>query len=303
VIRLGMIGYSEGNGHPFSFSAIVNGYDDAAFGDAGWPVIHAYLKAQPPENFGFSGARVTHAWGQDAALTAKLCAACGIDNACTSPGEMLSHVDAVVVARDDWGSHMEFARPFLEAGKAVFVDKPLTLDPAELAWFEPFLRQGRLMTTSGLRYARELDPLRNGTAIGTVKLASGTVLNGLEKYGIHMVEALAGLAPRFSAPLTATRLDAGHEAFAYGYPDGSLFQLNCLGGAVAKTFRLSVFGDEAQFHADLHDNFTAFRRTLAAFLRMIETGRPQIDPDESLRILRLIAASSGLRPGQTVELR
>ena len=29
-VRVGMIGLSEGNGHPFSFSAILNGYDDAA---------------------------------------------------------------------------------------------------------------------------------------------------------------------------------------------------------------------------------------------------------------------------------
>ena len=28
AVRVGMIGMSEGNGHPFSFSAIINGYDD-----------------------------------------------------------------------------------------------------------------------------------------------------------------------------------------------------------------------------------------------------------------------------------
>ena len=33
TLRLGILGLSPGNGHPFSFSAIVNGYDDAAFAE------------------------------------------------------------------------------------------------------------------------------------------------------------------------------------------------------------------------------------------------------------------------------
>src|SRR5689334_24844046 len=123
VRRVGTIGLSEGNGHPFSFSAIVNGYDDAGFADAGWPVIHRYLQAQPKENFGFDGFRVSHAWTQDAELTAKLCRACRIKNACSTVEEMVSEVDAVLIARDDWETHYGLARPFLEAGKHVFVDK------------------------------------------------------------------------------------------------------------------------------------------------------------------------------------
>ena len=31
TLRLGVLGFSPGNGHPYSFSAIVNGYDDEAF--------------------------------------------------------------------------------------------------------------------------------------------------------------------------------------------------------------------------------------------------------------------------------
>jgi len=46
TLRLGILGFSEGNGHPFSFGAIVNGYDDAAFARVGWDGIHAYLRAR-----------------------------------------------------------------------------------------------------------------------------------------------------------------------------------------------------------------------------------------------------------------
>lgn len=304
VSQVGVIGFSEENGHPFSFSAIINGYDDKAFAAAGWPVIHDYLKARGPEDFGFDGFTVTHAWTQDGALTQRLCSACLIGTACSTVEDMVDAVDAVIIARDDWESHLSLAMPFLEAGKPVFVDKPLTVDPGELAAFEPHLRAGRLMSTSGLRYARELDPLRNGEGSSVksgTRLVTGTVINGLEKYGIHMIEAVAGLGGTFAEPISVSRLEADHESFAIRLSDGTLFQLNCL-GAVDKTFHLSFFGETGHRHFDLHDNFTAFRRTLAAFFDMARTGNPAIDPAQTLRLLRLLMVARELEPNEIRDL-
>jgi hypothetical protein len=304
VKRVGTIGLSEGNGHPFSFSAIINGYDDAGFAEAGWPVIHRYLQAQPRENFGFDGFRVSHAWTQDAELTGKLCRACRIDHPAHTVEEMVSEVDAVLIARDDWETHYGLARPFLEAGKHVFVDKPLTLDAKELDRLGPYLESARLMSTSGLRYARELDPLREGgmaEQLGRVKLIQGTVLNGLDKYGIHLIEAVAQLGNGLDRPQAITRLKAEHESFVLEYASGTQFTLNCL-GAVGKTFHLSFFGEKGHVHFDLHDNFTAFRRTVGSFFEMIESGRPSIEPAETLRVMDLIAKGRRLKPGQTAEI-
>ena len=62
-IRLAMLGMVDGNGHPFSWSAIINGrYDAAAMADCGFPAIPQYLAAEPPENLGIPGAQVTHVW-------------------------------------------------------------------------------------------------------------------------------------------------------------------------------------------------------------------------------------------------
>jgi hypothetical protein len=290
VIRTGIIGYSEGNGHPFSFSAIVNGYDDERFAAAGWPVIHNYLKAQSSDRFGIGDARVTCAWTQDPQLTNTLCAATRIEHTCASPEEMLGKVDAVIVARDDWESHAALAMPFLEAGLFVFVDKPLSLDDGDLARFEPYLRRGKLMSCSGLRYAAELDALRTPRPqweIGTPKLIHAAVLNGIEKYGIHMIEAVAGLQPAWGRASAIERLDTPHDAWSITLSDGTPLQLHCL-GAVGKTFHLSFYGDRGHRHFDLHDNFSAFRRTLEQFFRMVTTGTPPIDPDETLAIMRLI---------------
>lgn len=300
VGRIGIIGYSEGNGHPFSFSAIVNGYDEAGFAQAGLPVIHDYLKRQPNTNFGFEGFRVTRAWTQDPALTARLCAACKIDAAVEDPEAMIDDIDSVIIARDDWESHLMLAKPFLRAGKKVFIDKPLTLDAAELAAFRPYLEQGQLMCTSGLRYACELQAGEDHVAeIGSVRLISATVLNGLVKYGIHMIEAAAGLG--LGTPVSFTRLEATHEAYHITLSGGAIMSLNCL-GSVGKTFRMSLFGDRGHRHFDLHDNFCAFRRTLGRFLEMVKTGLPPIPAEEVLTIQTGLAAASRLAPGETVRV-
>lgn len=294
MIRIGVIGLSAGNGHPFSFSAIVNGYDDEAFAAAGWPVIHDYLRIRPPADFGIGDARVTHAWTQDPDLTRRLCAACRIANPCAAPEDMAPAVDAVLVARDDWRCHRPLAAPFLERGLPVFVDKPLSLSEDELAWFRPYLENGRLMSTSGLRYARELDPLRLPLAdwpTGEPRLVNATVLNDLAHYGVHMLDALGGLGLAPEPGVAMERLNLPHDAILLRPDAGPPVVLNCL-GAVGKTFRIDVFGAAGHAHYDLHDNFSAFRRLLITFLGMVRSGEPAIDPAETLAILAVIGRAT-----------
>jgi hypothetical protein len=302
VIRTGIVGFSEGNGHPFSFSAILNGYDEPSFAAAGWPVILDYLRRQPADRFGVGDARVTHAWTQDPDVTAKLCAACRIEHACSGVEEMLGAIDALIIARDDWESHAELALPFLRQGIPVFIDKPLTLDAKELTSFMPYLESGKLMSCSGLRYAVELDALRaSEPGTGPIRLISGAVLNGPEKYGIHLIEAVASLGGGFALPVALTRLQAPHDSFLLHYENGVPFHLDCL-GSVGKTFHLSVFGDRAHCSIDLHDNFSAFRRTLQKFFAMVQSSVPAIDPAETERIMQLLSLARTLEAGSTARL-
>jgi hypothetical protein len=300
VMKVGVIGFSEGNGHPFSFSAIVNGYDASAFAGAGWPVIDNYLRQQHAADFGFGEARVTHAWTQDPELTQRLCRSCRIETPCASAEELTASVDAVIIARDDWESHWQLAGPALERGLPVFVDKPLTLDKGELARFRPYLESGRLMSCSGLRYAPELDALRSGAMaeqLGELRLVSATVLNGMAKYGIHMIEAVVGLGLVADGPVRIERLTGPFEAARFIPGQGPIVEVNCL-GAVGRTFRLSVFGTKGHAHFDLHSNFASFRRCLFEFLEMARSGRPWIAPRETLRILDWVRTACELSPGE-----
>ena len=124
-------------------------------------------------------------------------------------------------------------------------------------------------------------------SIGSPKLVEASVLFGIEKYGIHMIEAVASLDKAWGRVSKVTRLHVPHDAWLFELSDGVPFVLHCL-GAVAKTFHVSIYGDRGHRHVDLHDNFSAFRRTMEHFFAQVKCGVPAIDPDETLAVMRLI---------------
>lgn len=288
-VRLGMLGFSPGNGHPFSFSAILNGYDPDAMRAAGWPVIADYLDRQDRGDIGLPGATVVAAWTPDSDLTAALCKASRIDRAAPSPDAMVEMVDAAIIARDDWESHLALALPFLEAGKPVFVDKPLTLSPAELTRFRPYLDRALVMTCSGMRFCRELDAIRaRPDMIGRLRLVSGTVLNDFPRYGVHLLEAAIPVLGEVPRPVSAFARDgAAHVLLETA--SGVAVSIHTL-GPTPGFFRLALFGDDGAVEVTLADNFTAFRRMLSRFVTQVRTGEPAIAPAETVAIIETVIA-------------
>ncbi len=288
VIRVGMIGLSEGNGHPFSFSSVINGFSDSGLVNSGWPGIYDYVRRRDKSEFGLDGMQVTHAWTQDREQTERLCAGCLIPNIVQRSFDMIGKVDAVIIARDDYESHFSMAMPFLEQGLHVFVDKPLALDIAQLRGFKPYLESGKLMSCSGLRYAKELDePRASPAAYGKIKLIRGSVLNEWERYGVHLLEGILSFVK--SRPSSVTAHEAEHMSVAVALDDGSLFQIDALGES-PKTFRVDIFGTKMISSHEITDNFSMFRRMLWHFSESIRSGRPTIAVEDTLQIMRVLIA-------------
>ena len=133
--KIAMLGMTEGNGHPYSWSAMFNGYNKEAMEDCGFPVIPRYLEKQPKETFGVRGAKVTHVWCDDPENAKKVSKASLIPNILEKPEDCIGQVDAVIIATDQGWDHVERAEKFIEAGIPVFIDteaESWNMDPVAL---------------------------------------------------------------------------------------------------------------------------------------------------------------------------
>ena len=96
--KVGIIGYNKGNGHPFSFSAIINNYNKKSFEKCGWDVILKYLNKRKKNEFGIKKLRVTHVYMPQKKWQMRS-EACYVENVCNKYLDMINEVDAVIIAR------------------------------------------------------------------------------------------------------------------------------------------------------------------------------------------------------------
>jgi hypothetical protein len=123
----------------------------------------------------------------------------GIARVFENLAEMAAGVDAVVLHGCDWDTHVARARPFVEAGKAVLIDKPLAGNLADLRQLARWADEGaRIFGGSALRHARELAAWQAlpPTQRGVPRTALCGCATDAFNYGIHAYTFLcAALGP------------------------------------------------------------------------------------------------------------
>jgi len=297
-IRLAMLGMVKGNGHPFSWSAIVNGeYDADAMAACGYPVIPQYLSAEPKEALGIAGVKVTHVWCDDPADAKHVAVAAKIPHVVASPLDVIGHVDAVVIPTDIGSEHLERARPFIEAGLAVFIDKPLTDRPDHLRKFIAWQAAGKpLCSTSCMRYAREFVELREQIAseIGQPRLIAITMAKSWERYGIHALEAVYPLLPPGGWRSVANTGDVRANVVHIRHAVGVEVVIACIDDLNAFA-HVHVWGTAGTASARFADTFFAFKQQLLAFVQYLRTGEPAVPFNQTVELMQLLMAGAASR--------
>lgn len=307
-IRLAMIGCTSGNGHPYSWSAMFNGYDrDRMTRQCPFAGIPEYLNRQPAQTLRIPGAEVTHVCCTgDGEFTAEHVAACSlIPNVVASPQDVIGQVDAVIVATDKGGEHVERCRPFVEAGLPVFVDKPLADNQPDLDAFVQWVGQGRaIMSSSCMRYAKEFMPYRVSTReLGDLRFVSITTPKSWERYGIHALEGIYPiLGPGFlSVRNTGT---AERNVVHLKHRSGADAVVVATADMVGAFGCLQLCGTAGAAQVMFRDTFYAFKSQLEAFVQFLRTGTPPFPFAETVELIRLVIAGIRSRDegGREVEV-
>ena len=297
-LQLAMLGMVEGNGHPYSWSAIINGrYDRDLMRECGFPVIPQYLGEQPPDNLGIQNARVTHVWCEDLQRAQHIARTCHIEHVVQRPADVIGRVDAVIIPTDLGDEHLQRSRPFIDAGLPVFIDKPLTTNVDHLRQFAQWRTLGKaILSTSAMRYAREYTDLRPRLAeIGTLRLITVTTPKSWERYGIHALDAVYGVLPQGG---WVSAIDTGTDRHAIVHlrrrdeVDVIIAAIDDLYGCFGC---VNVYGTKGTLSARFADTFSAFKAQLQAFVDYVRTGIDPFPFDQTIEQMKMIIAASRSR--------
>lgn len=197
--------------------------------------------------------------------------------------EMVDAVDCAIIHGCDWDTHVAKARPFVEAGKAVLIDKPLAGNVRDLHAVRSWARNGaRITGGSSLRFCRETRDWLARPA--DERGAPDTVLCGCAvdefNYGIHAYSMLAGIMG--GGARSVRSLGQGvQRRVEVRWGDGRSGLLVIGKAAAWIPFYASVTTQKScvQYVAD---NARLYRALLAAVLPYLagETADPPVSPDD-----------------------
>lgn len=294
-LRIGILGMTEGNGHPYSWSAMFNGYNKEEMETCGFPVIPVYLGKQPPETLGIPGAKITcicctgYAEREEAEHIAR---AALIPEVLDDPTEMIGKVDAVIVATDDGNEHIERCRPFVEAGIPMFIDKPLVNTEEDLRTFLKWRKEGaKFISSSCMRYAKEYEPYyANHYELGKLFYICSPMPKKFENYGIHALEAIY---PLLGKGFVSVRNTGTYERTVVHIKHESGCDVNIIQGIGMAGAPITVIGEHSSVTLRSGDSYYMFKKQLDLFVHWLRTGEEPFPFEETVELMKLVIG--GLR--------
>ncbi len=196
LIRIGVIGSNEGNGHPISFSSIFNGYDPYYINKyCKFDLIKEYLPKyhQNKTKNIINDAKVTSIWTQSKKNSYEIAKMVNINHICKDLNEMSEHVDAVILARDDINNHLKMIKIFFKKKIPIFIDKLIVPDKKSFNKFNSISKKNLYMSCSSSKYTDVLKKQKkNMLSIKKNTLfVSGYSKKNWIRYAHHLLEGIS----------------------------------------------------------------------------------------------------------------
>lgn len=276
-IRIGLVGVNTS--HADAFSRILNGTRNGPEGEG--PALDS--------------GRIVAIWGGDKERIETLSARHRIETTVGDPGEMIGSIDAALVIddTDGGGMHATLARPFIEAGIPVYIDKPMTTEYADaVALFDLAERHDTpIMSCSALRFAVELEAARTEfEGIGTLSSIVSVGPGDWYYYGVHAVEML-GVVAGTGANWVHRHALENKDITVIGYDNGPTAVVETLRDA-AYVFHLTAFGADGFTSVEVTDSSGFYTNTMREVVRMVETGTSPLGREQTLEVLAILEAGN-----------
>lgn len=272
--------------------------------DSWVPIIRAMT------NEGVVDVEVVAAWDsgetRPASFAKEFCVEHEISSCVENLEDMIAMVDGVIVHTTNWDKHIEQARPFVDAGKSVLLDKPIVGNMSDANTFLSWMKQGKRVTGgSSLRFCAEVadflsTPIEERGDVHTAYAAIGV---DDMNYGIHAYSIVSGLmGPGVSSVryLGASK----QKQLMLEWNDGRV-GLMTVGKSEWLPFNITAVTDKNVFQISV-DNSKIYRSLLDKELPYLTgaTDEPPLSIDEILEpeLAAIAARESWMNNGQKVFL-
>ncbi|MBI5091663.1 MAG: Gfo/Idh/MocA family oxidoreductase [Candidatus Hydrogenedentes bacterium] len=144
--------------------------------------------------------------------------------------DLARNVDIGFIHSCNWDKHISLAKPFVDAGKPVFIDKPIVGSLRDCMQLLEWEKAGAVVLgSSSVRYAREIQafmakPLDERGAILSIFGTSGV---DEFNYGVHVVEGIGGFLPGGAFSVQCVQIGAVEQYHVtYRTGETALYQLH-----------------------------------------------------------------------------
>ncbi len=220
---------------------------------------------------------------------------------------LLDRVDVVLLETNDGRTHLQQALPVLEAGKSVFIDKPIagSLQDAMAIFDEARRRNVPLFSSSSLRFGNEVTEIARGS-VGKVIGCDAYSPCPLEPthpdlfwYGIHGVETLLTVMGPGCQSVTRTKTQ-GTDLVVGIWEDGRVGTFRGVRDG-KHGYGLTAFGEKGIRSFALP---TTYEPLLTEIVRFFRTGKSPVTAAQTLEVYAFMEAAdeSHRRGGAAVTL-
>ena len=207
---------------------------------------------------------------------------------------MLERVDAVLLETNDGRPHLAQARAVIEAGKPLFIDKPVAGSLADAIAIYRLAEERRVpvFSSSALRFGAPVQAVRGGS-IGDVTGCDTWSPCKLEPthpdlfwYGIHGCELLfTVMGPGVR---TVTRANTADFEYVTGvWADGRIGTFRGIRRG-ASGYGGTAFGTKGTTQLG---GFEGYKPMVVEIVKFLRTGRPPVDPEETLDLFAFMEAA------------
>lgn len=209
--------------------------------------------------------------------------------------KLIEKVDAILLESVDGRRHLKEAEPVIKAKKPLFIDKPLAANYFDALKIYKMAEKYNcpVFSSSSLRFDYNITKVKEDPQLGEVfgcdafSPASLDPTNpGLFWYGIHGVEILYTFMGKGCKKVYCEKTEDFH--FVIG-----VWEKNKIGTVRgtrkgAHSYGATVFGERNVYQITYSTEIPLYSQLLKKIIEFFRTGKPPIDPEETLEIMKFM---------------